>query len=258
MNAAVRATTAAREGMEAHAGLNGAGGAPWWTAAGLAVADRGGNGAGRNAAWRPGWPGASDNADDEQEEAERHVQFEREALVHLDLLYNSAMQMTHNAADAQDLVQDTFVKAYRFFDKYKAGTNCKAWLFRIMKNTFINSFRKRSRQPVRVDFNDVEPILKAKQPVDEHADRSLPVMHRFDEVVDDDIKRALDQLPFEFRMATVLCDIEGLSYQEIAEIMDCPIGTVRSRLSRARRFLQRRLNGFAVEHGIIKSEDGDE
>ena len=229
----------------------------FWAPVGLLAAGRDRDRQQASTARRPGWPGASDAASAVEEEAERRERFEREALIHLDLLYNSAVQMTRNPADAQDLVQDTFVKAYRFFDKYKAGTNCKAWLFRIMKNNFINAFRKESRRPVRVDFNDVEPTLKAKRPTDEHAPRSTPVMHRFDEVVEDDIKRALDQLPFEFRMATVLCDIEGLSYQEIAEIMDCPVGTVRSRLSRARRFLQRRLRTFAREHGIIDSAESE-
>jgi RNA polymerase sigma-70 factor (ECF subfamily) len=243
--------TPALAGVRAGVGRDGAALTARWTPAGILATGGNGNGAGA-AISRPGWPGASDVVDTGWEEAEQRERFEREALVHLDLLYNSAVQMTRNAADAQDLVQDTFVKAFRFFDKYKAGTNCKAWLFRIMKNNFINSFRKQSRQPVRVDFNDVEPTLKAKQSADKSADRKGPVTHRFDELVEDDIKRALDHLPFEFRMATVLCDIEGLSYQEIAGIMDCPIGTVRSRLSRARRFLQRRLRGFALDRGIIK------
>jgi len=225
----------------------------WWPPVGFAETGRDGVVELDRTVRRAGWPAASDTAGADEDEAERRTRFEREALVHLDLLYNSAVQMTRNTADAQDLVQDTFVKAYRFFDKYKAGTNCKAWLFRIMKNNFINSFRKQSRRPVRVDFNDVEPTLTAKQPSDKHGDGAALVSHRFDELVEDDVKRALDQLPFEFRMATVLCDIEGLSYQEIAGIMDCPIGTVRSRLSRARRFLQRRLRGFARERGIIKA-----
>ena len=193
--------------------------------------------------------GPQDAAPDRTEE-ERRRAFEREALVHLDLLYNSAVQMTRNPADAQDLVQDTFVKAYRFFDRFKTGTNCKAWLFKIMKNTFINAFRKRSRQPTRVDFNDIEPTLRA-QPADETTQvQENGLAEAYDELVEDDVKHALDQLPFEFRMATILCDIEGLSYQEIADVMDCPIGTVRSRLSRARRFLQHTLRSYARERGI--------
>jgi RNA polymerase sigma-70 factor (ECF subfamily) len=203
------------------------------------------------------WPDAraADAVEAERSEAERRRAFEQEALVHLDILYNTAVQMTRNAADAQDLVQETFVKAFRFFDRFTPGTNCKAWLFRIMKNSFINAFRKRSREPVRVDFNEIEPTLRARPESNGGPRRSVGGgLDALDDLVEDDVKEALDKLPFEFRMVTVLCDIEGLSYQEIADIMDCPIGTVRSRLSRARRFLQKRLEGFARERGILKAE----
>jgi RNA polymerase sigma-70 factor (ECF subfamily) len=184
-------------------------------------------------------------------EDERRADFEREALVHMDLLYNTAVQMTRNVPDAEDLVQETFVKAYRFFDKFKRGTNCKAWLFKIMKNSFINAFRKRSREPARVDFEQVEATLEAgpEVPVLETAEPG----RFFEEVLEDEVKEALDQLPFEFRMVTILSDIEGFSYQEIAEAMDCPIGTVRSRLSRARKFLQKKLYEFGRKRGIVKS-----
>jgi len=182
-------------------------------------------------------------------EEQRREEFEKEALVHLDLLYNSAVQMTRNVADAQDLVQETFVKAYRFFNQFKKGTNCKAWLFKIMKNNYINAFRKRAKEPTKIDFSEVEATLKAQPPSEESGAKG----HVFDEMVEDDVKEALDQLPFEFRMVTILSDIEGFSYQEIADIMDCPIGTVRSRLSRARKFLQKRLYDFARERGIVKS-----
>jgi RNA polymerase sigma-70 factor (ECF subfamily) len=187
-------------------------------------------------------------------EQERRKEFEAEALVHLDLLYNSAVQMTRNVADAQDLVQETFVKAYRFFDKFKRGTNCKAWLFKIMKNNYINAFRKRSKEPAKVDFEDVEAILQAppKPAIDTGDGRDIKDV--FEELVEDDVKQALDQLPFEFKMAVILSDIEGFSYQEIAEIMESPIGTVRSRLSRARRFLQDKLYDFAKQRGIVKSQ----
>jgi RNA polymerase sigma-70 factor (ECF subfamily) len=188
-------------------------------------------------------------------EAERQRLFEQQALVHMDLLYNTAVQMTHNVSDGEDLVQETFVRAYRFFDKFTPGTNCKAWLFRIMRNLFINSFRKRAREPQRVNFDDVEPILQARPPA-EVAAMDLGNLDRvFEQLVEDDVKAALDQLPDEFRMVTVLSDIEGFTYREIAEIMQCPIGTVRSRLSRARRFLQKKLYGFARERGIVRSDD---
>ena len=185
-------------------------------------------------------------------ETERHKEFEEEALVHLDLLYNTAVQMTRNVADAQDLVQETFVKAYRFFDKFKRGTNCKAWLFKIMKNNFINTFRKRAKEPAKVDFEDVEAVLEAK-PEKEALPEGSALEQAFEELVEDDVKEALDQLPFEFRMVTILSDVQGLSYQEIANVMECPIGTVRSRLSRARRFLQGKLYDFARKRGIVKT-----
>ena len=187
-------------------------------------------------------------------EAQRRKEFEEEALVHLDLLYNSAMQMTRNAADAEDLVQETFVKAYRFFDRFKKGTNCRAWLFKIMKNNFINAFRKRSKEPVRVDFEQVEATLQAQPQPAVPPGEAKSIEHLFEELVEDDVKEALDQLPFEFRMVTILSDVEGLSYQEIADIMECPVGTVRSRLSRARRFLRGKLYEFARKHGIVKSQ----
>jgi RNA polymerase sigma-70 factor (ECF subfamily) len=187
-------------------------------------------------------------------EAERRKEFEEEALVHLDLLYNSAVQMTRNPADAEDLVQETFVKAYRFFDRFKKGTNCRAWLFKIMKNNFINAFRKRSKEPVKVDFEQVEATLQAEPRPAFPPGQATSVEQLFDELVEDDVKEALDQLPFDFRMVTILSDVEGLSYQEIADIMECPVGTVRSRLSRARRFLRGKLYDFARKRGIVKSQ----
>lgn len=187
-------------------------------------------------------------------EQQRRKEFEEEALVHLDLLYNSAVQMTRNVADAQDLIQETFLKAYRFFDKFKRGTNCKAWLFKIMKNNYINAFRKRAKEPAKVDFEDVEATLEAPpQPLVGTGDER-EMKDVFEELVEDDVKAALDELPFEFKMAVILSDIEGFTYQEIAEIMECPIGTVRSRLSRARRFLQGKLYEFAKKRGIVKSQ----
>ena len=187
-------------------------------------------------------------------EAERRKQFEEEALVHLDLLYNSAVQMTRNVADAQDLVQETFVKAYRFFDKFTRGTNCKAWLFKIMKNNYINTFRKRSKQPTRVDFEDVAGLLQAAPEPAIPTGSERDIKEVFEELIEDDIKEALDELPFDFKMAVVLSDIEGFSYQEIADIMECPIGTVRSRLSRARKFLHSKLYEFAKQRGIVKTQ----
>ena len=186
-------------------------------------------------------------------ETQKRVDFEREALGHIDILFNTAVQMTGNHADAEDLVQETCMKAFKFFHKFKQGTNCKAWLFKIMKNIFINNFRKRARMPARVSFEDVEKFL----PDTEHRpdiDITDPHQeHLLDELLEDDVKRALDALPFEYKLVVVLSDIEEFSYQEIADIMECPIGTVRSRLSRARKMLQKRLYDVAVSKGIIKA-----
>jgi len=178
--------------------------------------------------------------------------FEQEALRHIDLLYNSAVQMTGNQADAEDLVQETFVKAFKFFHKFRTGTNCKAWLFKIMRNTFINSFRKKAKEPSKVSFEEVEKFYPDQEPKYELPIDESDQEHMFDELLEDDVKQALDALPLEFRMSVILSDIEGFSYQEIARIMECPIGTVRSRLSRARKMLQKRLHNFAISKGIIK------
>ena len=184
--------------------------------------------------------------------ARKRADFEREALQHIDLLFNSAVQMIGNRADAEDLVQDTYMKAFKYFDKFKKGTNCKAWLFKVMRNTFINDFRKRSRMPVQVNFDDVEKFYPDKEHEPEYDLTQIDHEHMYDELLEDDVKKALDSLPFEYRMVVILSDIEGFSYQEIAEIMDCPVGTVRSRLSRARKMLQKKLYDFAVAKGIIK------
>lgn len=188
----------------------------------------------------------------QRSESAKRKEFEQAALVHLDLLYNSALQMTRNVADAQDLVQETFIKAYRFFDTFEKGTNCKAWLFKIMKNNFINSFRRRAKEPVKVDFDEVEKaaVQELKREVISLEDSGTNRI--FDTLIEDDVKKALDALPFPFKMVVVFSDIEGFSYQEIADIMDTPVGTVRSRLSRGRKLLQKRLFDFAKERGIIK------
>lgn len=180
-------------------------------------------------------------------------EFEETALVHLDLLYNTAMQMTHNAQDAEDLVQETFVRAYRFFDKFEKGTNCKAWLFKIMRNNFINNYRKRSKEPARIDFEDIEGTITTdseKEMISESA--KLKPEEIFNTLVEDDVKNAMESLPEDFRTAIILSDIEGLSYQEIADVLQCPIGTVRSRISRGRKFLQKKLFEFAKNKGITK------
>jgi RNA polymerase sigma-70 factor (ECF subfamily) len=177
----------------------------------------------------------------------KRKEFEDEALVHLDTLYNVALRLTANAQDAEDLVQDTVTKAYRAWDTYEPGTNCRAWLVTIMRNTFINQFRRRSRQPSQVQYEAVQDISVFEQVQDRDPEGSF-----FHHIVDDEVKRAIQELPEEFRMPVVLSDVEGLSYAEIAEILGLPVGTVKSRLFRGRRRLQQRLYEYAMEMGYIK------
>jgi RNA polymerase sigma-70 factor (ECF subfamily) len=177
----------------------------------------------------------------------KQKEFESEALVHLDTLYNVALRLTGNASDAEDLVQDTVTKAYRAWDKYEPGTNCRAWLVTIMRNTFINQYRRRSKQPSPVQFDAVEDISVFEQVQDRDPEGSF---FRF--IVDDEVKQAIQELPEEFRIPVVLSDVEGLSYAEIAEILDLPVGTVKSRLFRGRRRLQQRLYEYAMEMGYIR------
>ena len=182
-------------------------------------------------------------------------EFEETALVHLDILYNSALKMTKSPEDAEDLVQETFVRAYRFFDKFEKGTNCKAWLFKIMRNSFINRYRKKAREPASVDFEEIANTYSTELKRDVLSGESGMEADRiFETMVEDDVKNAMDFLPEEFRTAIILSDIEGLSYQEIADTLDCPIGTVRSRISRGRKFLQKKLYDFARKKGITKEK----
>jgi RNA polymerase sigma-70 factor (ECF subfamily) len=182
-----------------------------------------------------------------QDEAPKREEFEREALVHLDTLYNVALRLCGNASDAEDLVQDTVTKAYRAWDKYETGTNCRAWLVTIMRNTFINQFRRESRRPAAVQFDAVEDISVFEEVKDRDPEGSF-----FHEIVDDAVKEAIQDLPEEFRIPVVLSDVEGMSYAEIAEILGLPVGTVKSRLFRGRRRLQQRLYEFALEMGYIR------
>jgi RNA polymerase sigma-70 factor (ECF subfamily) len=183
-----------------------------------------------------------------EDAAAKREEFEREALVHLDTLYNVALRLCGNATDAEDLVQDTVTKAYRSWDKYERGTNCRAWLVTIMRNTFINRFRKESKRPSPVEFDAVQDVSI----FEEVQDRD-PAGTFFRQMVDEDVKRAIQELPEEFRIPVVLSDVEGLSYAEIAEILELPVGTVKSRLFRGRRRLQQRLYDYALEMGYIRS-----
>ncbi len=186
------------------------------------------------------------------ERERRREEFERVALTHLDLLYNSALRMTGNVADAEDLVQETFLRAYRFFHRFQKGTNCRAWLFRIMKNAFINGLRKKSKQPLAVSYEHIERNEDAQAQFPAEASAEMSVDPELDKLIEDDVKKALESLSPEYRMAVILSDISGFNYREIAEIMETPIGTVRSRLSRARTALQGMLYDLATRKGILK------
>ena len=187
--------------------------------------------------------------------AERTARFERDAMPLLDQLYSAAMRLTHNPQDAEDLVQDTFAKAYASFHQYQDGTNLKAWMYRILTNTFINSYRKKQREPLQSDADGVEDwqLVRAEA----HTSRGLrsAETEALDHLPDADVKKALQELPSDFRMAVYLADVEGFAYKEIAEIMDTPIGTVMSRLNRGRSMLRTLLQDYARERGLIPAGD---
>jgi RNA polymerase sigma-70 factor (ECF subfamily) len=178
-----------------------------------------------------------------------HKEFEQEAMPHMDILYNYALRMTGNADDARDLLQETFLKAYRFWDKYEKGTNVRAWLFRIMKNTYINLYRKAVKEPDTVDYNDIQNFYNIIR--ENSADANDLQEKLFGHLLDDDVTKALESLPEEFRTVVILCDIEGLTYEEIAEFVECPVGTVRSRLHRGRKLLYVKLFEYAKKRGFV-------
>lgn len=184
---------------------------------------------------------------------DKNEAFSRIALVHLDAIYNSALRLTGNTADAEDLVQETFLKAYRFFHRFRKDSNCLAWLFKIMKNSYINRFRQKAREPNTISNDALNESLDGR--VFEQKDLSgSPEEDVLDRVLDDEVEEAIRALPEEFKMVVLLSDIEGLQYKEIADILSCPIGTVRSRLSRGRRLLKRQLWEYARDHGFVDKD----
>jgi RNA polymerase sigma-70 factor, ECF subfamily len=189
----------------------------------------------------------------EETAEQRRARFERDALPFLDQLYAAAMRMTRNPADAEDLVQETFVKAFAAFHQFQEGTNLKAWLYRILTNTFINTYRKRQRQPKQSTAETIEDWQLAA--AESHTSSGLrsAEMEALDHLPDSDVKDALQRLPEDFRLAVYLADVEGFSYKEIAEIMGTPIGTVMSRLHRGRRGLQRLLGDYARDRGLVRA-----
>jgi RNA polymerase sigma-70 factor (ECF subfamily) len=178
--------------------------------------------------------------------------FEAAAMPFVDALYNTAYRMTRNPEDAEDLVQETYLKAYRYYDKFEEGTNFKAWLFKIMKNTFINNYRKRQQSPAFSDFADIEESFESQ--VNEDSVRQIrnPEEELLENVLDQDVQLALDRLPPDYRMVVVLADLEGFSYKEIADILEVPVGTVMSRLYRGRRLLEAAMLEFARDHGYLR------
>ena len=178
---------------------------------------------------------------------QRTAIFDNEFMPHHDAMYNFAFRLTYDEDNAKDLVQDTYLKAYRFAESFQEGTNAKAWLYRILKNSFINDFRKKSKEPSKVDYQEVENFYNS-----ENVDEEKTVDLRIDAVRDmigDEVSQALSSLAVDFRTVIILCDLEGFTYDELSKILDIPIGTVRSRLHRARNLLKEKLSVYASSMG---------
>lgn len=193
-------------------------------------------------------------------EEKLYAEFYAEAVPHLDALFATALRLTKNGNDAEDLVQETMLKAFRYFEKYEKGTNCKAWLFKIMTNTFINRYRKKQKRKEFLVDDDFRPLEERAQ---------APAQNPFVDIIgdeeqmyfklfSDEVKAALENVPVDFRMVVLLADLQDFAYKEIAEIMDCPIGTVMSRLYRGRRMLQQELKEYAMRQGLLAGEQVEE
>tara|TARA_R110002096_G_scaffold171490_8_gene344629 strand:- start:26794 stop:27447 length:654 start_codon:yes stop_codon:yes gene_type:complete len=183
------------------------------------------------------------------------ARFEETVLPHANALYGSAYRLTRNAGDAEDLVQETLLRAYRFWHSYTEGSNCKAWLFKILSNTFINSYQRKKRSgeilnAAVAEQESTDGVLIHAKSLNQLTPEELMVQQSLSE----DVERALAAIPKDFRIAVVLCDVEGFSYKEISEILECPVGTVMSRLYRGRRLLQTELRDFALSQGLLKEE----
>ncbi|NTW56580.1 MAG: sigma-70 family RNA polymerase sigma factor [Chlorobiaceae bacterium] len=188
-----------------------------------------------------------------REENLKQLEFQKEAVVHINSLYNYALHLTMNPDDAEDLVQETYLKAYRFFNSFERGTNCKAWLFKILKNNYINSFRKNSKEPGKVDYDLIKDFYHSIK--DTRIDTSEADSDYFHTLLPEEVYLALQSLPEEFREVIQLCDIEGFTYEEIANMVESPIGTVRSRLYRGRKLLRAQLESYAKKYGYNTDTD---
>ncbi len=188
----------------------------------------------------------------QERKKELKAEFERAALPHLSHLYTSAFYLTKDISEAEDLVQETYLRAYRFFHKFQPGTNCRAWLLSILRNLFMNRYQQKRRKPQTLDWEKIDEVYESITERGEKKERGNPENLFVSQRLDEEVEKALRELPEEFRTAIVLVDIEELSYEEAAKVMGCPLGTIRSRVSRGRRLLQVALRDYALERSLIK------